>query len=217
MKENGQLIDNTSRLFETINDMFLTLSEKEVMKRFDYKETRNFYKMFLDWRIQNVPLSQMIASFMKYWKGLLAKPNEDKLIYVGRWGDVTRGGQKPLWTDISNKTDDMLVNLAIVRIKEEQDFLDNVLIKYVEVLNDLGLLEKKLYLMIKYGTDNPEIITCVRNGISLGLARLLVSKYGRFVHIDTNSDMLSFEDNIIEIMNEAGENEIMVTELGYYL
>ena len=71
--------------------------------------------------------------------------------------------------------------------------------------------------MIKYGTDNPEIITCVRNGISLGLARLLVSKYGRFVHIDTNSDMLSFEDNIIEIMNEAGENEIMVTELGYYL
>ena len=32
----------------------------------------------------------------------------------------------------------------------EQDFLDNVIIKYVEVLNDMELLEENLYLNIKY-------------------------------------------------------------------
>ena len=90
-----------------------------------------------------------------------------------------------LWTDISNKSDEELINLAIVRIKEEQDFLDNVLIKYIGVLNDLELLEEKLYLMIKYGTDDPKIITCTRNGISLSLAKLLVEKYSDFIRVDT--------------------------------
>ena len=42
---------------------------------------------------------------------------------------------------------------AIVRIKEEQDFIDNNLIKYVEVLYDLGLIEDKFYAQIKYGTE----------------------------------------------------------------
>ncbi len=217
MKQEDKLIDNTLILFETIYKLFLTRSEKESIKRFEYKETRNFYKMFLDWRISNAPMNQMISSFMKYWKGLLSDADRDKIIFVGRWGDITRGGVKTLWTDISNKTDEELINLAIVRIKEEQDFLDNDLIKYVEVLNDLGLLEEKLYLRIKYGTDNPEIITCIRNGISSSLAKLLVDKYRELIHIDVNSDILYFEDNIIEKMKEARENQVMVTELNLYL
>ena len=132
-------------------------------------------------------------------------------------GNITRDGVRPLWTDISNKTDEELINLAIVRIKEEQDFLDNVLIKFVEVLNDLELLEEKIYLMIKYGTDDPKIITCTRNGISLSLAKLLVEKYSDFIHVDTDNDTLSFGEHIIEKMQEAGENEVMITELGFYL
>ena len=217
MKQKGILIDNTELLFEAIHKMFIRKSEQESMKRFDHEETRNFYKMFLDWRITNTSLNQMISSFMKYWKGLLADPKRDKTIFVGRWGDITRNGVRPLWTDISNKSDEELINLAIVRIKEEQDFLDNVLIKYVEVLNDLELLEEKLYLMIKYGTDDPKIITCTRNGISLSLAKLLVEKYTGFIHVDTDNDTLSFGENIIEKMQEAGENEVMITELGFYL
>lgn len=217
MKQKGTLIDNTELLFEVIHKMFLSKSNQESMKRFDHEETRNFYKMFLDWRITNTSLNQMISSFMKYWKGLIANNNRDKVVFVGRWGDITRGGVRTLWTDISNKSDEELINLAIVRIKEEQDFLDNVLIKYVEVLNDLKLLEEKLYLMIKYGTDDPQIITCSRNGISLSLAKLLLEKYHKFIHVDTENDTLSFEENIIEKMQEAGENEVMITELGFYL
>lgn len=217
MKKKGILIDNTESLFEVIHKMFLKESEQESMKRFDNEETRNFYKMFLEWRITNTSLNQMISSFMKYWKGLLIDTKKDKIIYVGRWGDITRDGVKPLWTDISNKSDEELINLAIVRIKEEQDFLENVIIKYIEVLNDLELLEEKLYLMIKYGTDDPKILTCTRNGISLSLAKLLVEKYSDFISVDIDNDTLSFRANIIEKMQEAGENEVMITELRFYL
>lgn len=217
MKQKGLLIDNTELLFEVIHKMFLSKSEKESMKRFNHEETRNFYKMFLDWRITNTSLNQMISSFMRYWKGLLADPKRDTTIFVGRWGDISRGGVRPLWTDISNKTDEELINLAIVRIKEEQDFLDNVLIKYVEVLNDLELLVEELYMMIKYGTDDPQIITCTRNGISLSLAKLLVEKYNKYIHVDIHNDTLSFDENVIKKMQEVGENEVMITELGFYL
>lgn len=217
MKKKGILIDNTESLFEVIHKMFLRKSEQESMKRFNHKETRNFYKMFLEWRITNTSLNQMISSFMKYWKGLLIDIKSDKLIYAGRWGDITRDGVKPLWTDISNKSDKELINLAIVRIKEEQDFLENVILKYIEVLNDLELLEEKLYLMIKYGTDDPKILTCTRNGIGLSLAKLLVEKYSDFISVDIDSDTLSFRANIIEKMQEVGENEVMITELRFYL
>ncbi len=213
IKKKG-LIDDTGKLFDVLYEMFLCKSNKEIMRRFHYKETRRFYKMFLDWRITNVSFNQMISSFIKYWKGL--QSGDKSIIFVGRWGDMTRDGVKPLWTDISNKTDKELVNLAIVRIKEEQDFLDNVLVKYVEVLNDLGLIENKLYLFIKYGTDDKRVITCIKNGINLNLPKILTGKYAGYIDVNVNDDTISFRDNIIKKMHEAGENEVIICEMGMF-
>ena len=123
----------------------------------------------------------------------------------------------PLWTDISQKTEEQLINLAIVRIKEEQDFLDNVLLKYIEVLNDLELLEERLYLRIKYGTDDKKIITCTRNGISLSLAKQIVENYIDYVEIDILNDTVNFREGIVEAMRQADENEIMICELLFFL
>lgn len=218
IKENGRLIDNTNVLFEALNRMFFSkITDDNNIKRFDNEETRRFYKMFLDWRISNTSLNQMISSFMRYWKGLIKDRDKEKLIFVGRWGDTTRDGVMPLWTDISKKTEDQLINLAIVRIKEEQDFLDNVLLKYIEVLNDLELLEESLYLRIKYGTDDKKIITCTKNGISLSLAKKIVENYMDYVEIDVLNDTVSFREGMVEAMRQAGENEIMICELLFFL
>jgi hypothetical protein len=216
IKREIGLIDNTEKLFDVMYEMFLRKSDKEIMSRFRYEETRRFYKMFLDWRITNVSLNQMISSFMKYWKGLLSRNKDETIIFVGRWGDMTREGAKPLWTNISNKTDKELVNLAIVRIKEEQDFLDNVLIKYVEVLNDLGLIENRLYLFIKYGTDDKRAITCIKNGLNLTLAKILIEKYAEYIDVNIDDDTISLRDDIIEKMREAGENEVMICEMDMF-
>ena len=218
IKEKGRLIDDTNLLFDILNSMFFSIiTDDNNIKRFAYEEARRFYKMFLDWRISNTSFNQMISSFMRYWKSLIKDKDKDKLVFVGRWGDTVRDGVKPLWTDISKKTEEQLINLAIVRIKEEQDFLDNVLLKYIEVLNDLELLEESLYLRIKYGTDDKKIITCTKNGISLSLAKQIVENYMDYVEIDVLNDTVSFREGIVEAMRQACENEIMVCELLFFL
>ena len=94
-------------------------------------------------------------------------------------------GFKPLWTDIRYKDQTQLINLAIVRIKEEQDFIDNTIMKFVEVLNDSGVLNQDLYLQIKYGTSNRYEILLIQNGISLSLAKLLLDKYRKFIKFNS--------------------------------
>ena len=216
IKAAGKIVDDTKKLFLVLYKMFFSRIEDDRIKRFEHEETRNFYQMFMDWRITNTSLNQMISSFMRYWKALI-ESGKETVIFVGRWGDMTRNGQKPLWTNIADKTEMQLVNLAIVRIKEEQDFLDNVIIKYVEVLNDMELLEENLYLNIKYGTNDRRIITCTKNGISLSLAKIIVEKYMDYIQIDVENDTLQFRDGIIAAMEEAKENEILICELQYFL
>ena len=216
IKSTGQIIDDTKKLFGVLYHMFFSKIDDDKIERFEHEETRNFYKMFMDWRITNASLNQMINSFMRYWKELI-ESGKETLIFVGRWGDTTRNGQIPLWTDIADKTEVQKINLAIVRIKEEQDFLDNVIIKYVEVLNDMELLENNLYLSIKYGTNDRRIITCTKNGISLSLAKKLVEKYIDYIQIDIENDNLLFRDGIVDAMNDAKENKIFVCELQYFL
>lgn len=216
ISSNDEKISDTEYLLQVLYEMFFSKIEDDRISRFRYKETRNFYKMFLDWRINNTPLNEMINSFIRYWKHLI-KEEEDTIIYVGRWGDTVRNGRIPLWVDIANKSDVELINLAIVRIKEEQDFLDNVIIKYIEVLNDIKLIDENLYLNIKYGTNDKMKITCTKNGISSGLAKIIIEKYMNYIKIDVEKSTIQFSDGILEAMKTEKENEILVCELEYFL
>lgn len=213
-----EIITETDELFDALYDLFFSKAEDDNVKRFQYQETRNFYKMFMDWRITNAALNYMVNSFIRYWKGLISKGSSNELVYVGnRWGDEKRDGFRELWTNITQKSETELINLAIVRIKEEQDFLDNTVIKYIEVLHDMQLLEENLYLNIKYGTCDKRIISCLKNGISLSLAKLLVQKYLAFISIDIDNDLIQFNEVIVSELEMNNENKIMIQELKYFL
>lgn len=220
-KHEDLLIGEVNSLFETIYELFLeNISNDSSQKghqnllRFQYQETRNFYCMFLSWRIRSASYSEMINSFIRHWSNLIEE-KKDTLVYVGRWGDAKRNGHRELWTDIKYKSINQRINLAIVRIKEEQDFLDNIMIKYVEVLNDLKFLEEKFYLKIKYGTDNDQKITLLKNGLSLSLANLLIEDYEDYILIDTRNSTVSFDEELIEKMLENKENQVLIYEAEY--
>lgn len=218
-KKNEGKISDTAKLFEMLYLLFFSRAEDDDnIKRFQYKETQTFYKMFLDWRISNTSLNFMINSFVRYWKGIIANPQKDHIVYVGRrWGDEKREGFLELWTDVSKKTDVELINLAIVRIKEEQDFLDNTVLKYIEVLNDMDMLDEELYLNIKYGTSNQNIIVCIRNGLSYNLAKVLVEKYNSYIRVDANNNSIQFRQGVVDALIDGQENKILVHELSYFL
>lgn len=213
------LISETQILFNVLYEIFFKYiadnDKNQNLMRFQYQETRNFYNMFLNWRIKGASYNEMIASFMRHWDDLIEK-GEDTLVYVGRWGDTTRGGNRKLWTDIGKKNVKERINLAIVRIKEEQDFLDNTVIKYIEVLNDLKLLDDVLYLKIKYGTDNKLKVLLVKNGLSLGLANLVVDEYSQYLKVDYENSIVKYAPGIIEEMRSQGENEVLVYEMQYF-
>lgn len=103
--------------------------------------------------------------------------------------------------------------MATVRIKEEQDFMDNMLIKYVEVLHDLDLIENQFYSRIKYGTDDESAICLIKNGLSLSSATLLIKKYSDYLQINLLESTVTYDENIILKMNERAENEIQIYEV----
>ena len=209
-------ISDSNTLMETINELFiqhLPDNGAESLKRLENKEARNFYSMMFKWRVKNKSYAEMISLFVGYWHQLLKK-DRNVMVYVGKWGDVKRPGSNVArYTKFVGKNRTQVVNLAIVRIKEEQDFIDNTLIKYVEVLHDLDLIEDVFYAQIKYGTDNERTICLIKNGLSLSSAMLLIKKYGNHIQIDLPASTVVYGENLVAEMMKAEENQIQIYEV----
>ena len=162
-------------------------------------------------------LKEMITQIVAYWNRL--NKQQSKFVYVGNWGDKTRGtnSHQKYWTDIGEKSNQEKVNLAIVRLKEEFDFIDNEIIKYIEILYSLELIEEKLYLKLKYGTSNKDKIALLNCGISNTLTNILFDKYKEFYEVNTLNNEVSFKKKLIETMESNGENGILISELSINL
>lgn len=209
-------ISDSNTLLETINDLFiqhLPDNGVESLKRLENKEARNFYSMMFEWRVKNKSYAEMISLFVGYWHQLYKK-DRNVMVYVGKWGDIKRPGSNVArYTKFVGKNRTQVVNLAIVRIKEEQDFIDNTLIKYVEVLHDLDLIEDRFYAQIKYGTDDERTICLIKNGLSLSSAMLLIKKYGDHLQIDIPASTVVYGENLVAEMIKAEENQIQIYEV----
>lgn len=215
-------IDTTSELIETIYNVFFVNVEiiNENIKRFNNESARKFYVVFLNWRSQGKSFNSLISHFTTYWN---MHKNTQRYIYVGkRWGKIIKPGMYgfiPLHIDLQKESQQSLINIAILRIKEEQDFVDNFLIKYIEVLNDLDLLEPRLYNSIKYGSDNPINICLLKNGFSIELTDCITQeKYLKYLSLDTeNCEINHINSEIFAKMEAEEENPILIFELKYHI
>lgn len=181
------------------------------LKRLKEAEAQSFYKMLINWRMIGLTMREMIDEIVGYWNTL--REEQAKFVFVGKWGDKVRGGHKELWTDITEKDEVEKINLAIVRLKEEYDFIDNEIIKYIEILNSLALIEEKLYLKIKYGTDNKEKIALLNCGISNTLSNILHEKYNAYYTANLEQNTIEFSDDLISEMVKNDENGILISEV----
>lgn len=214
----GNEISEVSDLVNVINELFISNIDitDENIQRFEFQATRNFYAMLLSWRTTGSSYKQMIAKFTRHWSNL-----DNPIIFVGpRWGEITFGEDniKELYIDLSGKTESQRINLAILRIKEEQDFIDNNIMKYVETLNDLELLNSTFYDKIKYGSSDPFIICLLKNGFSIELAKCLSNPlYKNFIIIDLENDSVTIDHRMIQLMTDNEENRILLFEVKYHL
>lgn len=211
------MIDSSNEVMALIANAFLPFLKEgrafDFLRRLEEQNAQTFYAMLIDWKIKGASYAEMIRNFMRYWNEI-----DNDEVYVGKWGETARDGSHgKYWVNISEKSHSERVNLAIVRIKEEQDFVDNHLLKYVELLNDLGKLDGDLYLKIKYGTTNSDKIKLMNFGVNSYLAGKLVDSYAEFVEVMPEAGVVEFRPALIAKMRENGENEILVFEAGMHL
>lgn len=206
-------LDEVGDVVDAICNVFLRgveLKESDDLERLQkYTEARSFYSMFIGWRTRNEPFKRLIGHFVAYWAS-----SGQTLVYVGsKWGDVTFGdGARKNWVNMGTKSLSERINLAVVRIKEEQDFVDFRLMKYVEILNSLALIDPPLYQRIKYGTADPYLICLLRNGFSPELARLVKDTYEDVVVVDIVRDTVQVLPTLPERMEHDDQNDVLVYE-----
>ena len=214
--DNINIAQNIDTVFNIIDYLFFSKindskGEYNNLKRLKEHEAQSFYKMLINWRIMGFTMKVMVDEVVTYWNTLTEE--QSRIVYVGKWGDKTRGGHREYWTDITEKEEYEKVNLAIIRLKEEYDFIDNELVKYIEILYSLKLIEESLYLKIKYGTDDKTKIALLNCGISSVLSKLLQEKYIDMFEADINNSTVIFSDNLISEMVKNNENGILVSEV----
>ncbi|MFA0061986.1 DEAD/DEAH box helicase family protein [Vibrio cyclitrophicus] len=187
------LISDSNTLLLVIYEVFIAFIQKDSphktnnLTRLESDKAQTFYAMFLDWNIANTPLGVMIGRFIKYWRGL----PQHTPVFTGSWGDTTKGeSHREVFTYISRKSKAEQINLAIVRIKEEEDFFDYVIFRFVEILHELEMIDSQFYKLAKYGTTDKKTILMIQNGFSRGVAELIRSEYADFFEIEGEGRML---------------------------
>lgn len=195
--------------FEHVN---LYPENENLIRLKDHNEARKFYSMFVNWRSQGAPYPLMIARFMKYWEKRIS--DGDAIIYIGsKWGEEVRGdSHKRLYVNMTLKSEVQMVNLAISKIKEEQEFVEFNILKYLEILTELGLVDEDFYDQVKYGTSNKEVICMLKNGFSMELAKLLTTSYRNSLELNLDQDTVSYSVELVIQMRQNEENEILIFE-----
>ncbi|WP_188051743.1 DEAD/DEAH box helicase [Flavobacterium sp. GP15] len=214
------IISDSNQLIEAIYSIFFkdVLIVDANIIRLQNPSARRFYAMILQWRSSSASYNEMIGSFINYWRRL---SGDELIIYVGtKWGKDKRNftDHQPLYINLKGKETAERVNIAIIRIKEEQDYVEFNLLKYTEILGELGLIENDFYEQIKYGSSDKKIITLLKNGFSIELAKCITKEeYLNFISINHKIDEIIIKDTIVIEMEINNENKILIFEIKYHI
>lgn len=119
-----------------------------------------------------------------------------------------------MWT-INNHNLKKLYNICVIKVKVEEDFLSFKLLPYIEALEDINdtIIDKNLYNLIKYRTNDLFEIELIKEGFSIYLARALNNEnYKKYISF---SDLGVSINN--EILNDFVDNKIIYEELKRYI
>ncbi len=204
------LIDKIYYVF--FKDIELISDNRNNIRRLDNIAARKYYQMLFEQRKRNTTFKEKISRMVYYW---INHSQNKYAIYVGeRWGLVKRNPKdsKAQYIDITKLTKKEIINYAILRIKEEDNYIDFTLLKFAEFLNIEGLVSDDEFNLLKYSTNNEIQIYFVKDGLSPELSSLIVSKYKEYIYRE--NDYFYIKKSIL---NEFKENGILLNELKYYI
>lgn len=189
-------------IIDKIHSVFIENLEKFILdfqfSRLSNKQARNYYKKYFLVNRTN-SLKENINLTFKYFKKRIKEGNS--LFYIGAsYGEVSketgnyRANNKEVYIDLVDKTDPEIINLAIVKLKLEEDFVNYHLNKLVIALYDYSLISEDEYNLTIYGTNDKKKINLIKTGLSLNLINRL-QKDGQLknLHLDNNNNLITNE------------------------
>lgn len=198
-----------SRMLDKIALLFLdkhNISDFEIARLSDIK-TRNFYEFHIHSSHQR-SLKENINLMYDYF---LRKISEnDSMFYIGdaygetvRYTDVYQGRERPVYIDLSTKGKSELINLAIVKLKMENDFVSFKLNRFIVMMYDYKLIDEDEYNTYIYGTKDKKKIAFTKFGLGGSLiSRLETDKQlgnislDEFNNLRGNAEFHAFKETI---------------------
>lgn len=201
------IIDKIYYFFIYGFDHDLKIKSKRFL-RFNYPNTRKYYNNFIR-RMHKLSLKSHINHILKRfdWFGRNKIPKYKKF-YIG-----TGFGEIPYWSgnknntciDLSLKSRKQRANLALVHLKNETDFVNFELSKFVNILYEIKLITDSEYNFFIYGSEQRENINLFKAGLSTQLINFIKEKkqLGNVSVVDGklkgNEEFIKFFDTLDEI------------------
>lgn len=155
----------------------------------------DYYENYLT-EMRRRSLQQNIRYELEYFKW--RKTSIDPYMFMGSsYGETSRPDdedRKQLYVDLRQKDEKEMLNLAIVKLKIEDDFLSYKFNKFVELLHDYELISDEEYNFTTYGTEDKFEIKLVKQGLPIHLVSKLTN--------DQQLANLRFDENNIVHCNE---------------
>ena len=148
------------------------VSDFEV-KRLSSPEARNYYENHI-LISQKKALNENINAQVQYFKER-AQSDDSKLYFGPSYGEEPRetvaypNFSQNVYIDLANKTEQELVNLAVVKLKMEDDFVGFKLNKFIVMLFDYDLISVTEYNQYIYGTTDELKIQLTKYGLSVSM------------------------------------------------
>ena len=164
----------TLGMMEKIADLFISginyIDDFE-FSRLENQEARKYYDFHITVN-QKLALKQNINHMVDHFKKLITDDNP--IFYSGdSYGEVDRNGNSNTrfksYVDLNTKTEAQLINLAIVKLKMEDDFVSFKLNKFIIMMHDYNLISNDDYNIYIYGTSDQIKINLTKIGLSVSL------------------------------------------------
>lgn len=164
---------NSYSMLEKINNFFIDdiddiINDHEV-SRLSKEEARKYYENFMLYG-RKKSLNENVVSQLEFFKQK-ALSEQPKFYFGGSYGEVALedGGNNKIYVNLHGQSDEKLINLAIVKLKMEEDFVSFKLNKFIVMLFDYDLISKNDYNLYIYGTTDENKIALTKYGLNISL------------------------------------------------
>ena len=184
---------NTLNTIEKVYSVFIEshdVSDYE-FGRLRNQPARNYYHNYV-MNLRKESFNERVTSHFKYFKEKSKDVNvQNRMLYVSQtYGEVSfenvSDGVFTNYVNLGEKSNEEIVNLAIVKLKMEDDFLSFKLNRFVVMLFDFDLITKEEYHLFIYGTTDETKIALTRSGLTISLISKLES--------DNQLDNIGFDE-----------------------